>query len=114
MTRENDIVLIYYENNPMVYARVEEITADHKKGWYLVKLLILGIPLQTVQWLLRDVYIDGTEFTMDGKKMRFERVSCPPDTPADDIPGADSATGNPEETFDRDASVIPFPTSPED
>ncbi len=104
MTREKDIVLIYYEDNPMVYARIEEIAADHKKGWYLVKLLILGIPLQAVHWLLRDAYIDGTEFTMDGKKMRLEKVVCPPDQPAGDISGADSKTG---------ASVIPFPSQPD-
>ena len=113
MTQENDIVLIYYENKPMVFARIEDITADHKKGWYLVKLLILGIPLQTVHWLLRDTYIDGAEFTMDGKKMRLEKVVCPPDKPGQDHPGTDSKTGHGEAQADRKASVIPFPTQPE-
>ena len=113
MTRENDIVLIYYENNPMVYARIEDITADHKKGWYLVKLLILGVPLQTVHWLLRDVYIDGAEFTMDGKKMRLEKVVCPVDNTGEDLPGADSRTDDGADQADRKASVIPFPTQPE-
>jgi hypothetical protein len=113
MTKENDIVLIYYENNPMVFARIEDVTADHKKGWYLVKLLILGIPLQTVHWLLRDAYIDGAEFTMDGKKMRLEKVVCPPDKPGEDLPGTDSRTDDAEDQTDRKASVIPFPTQPE-
>jgi len=112
MTQENDIVLMYFENKPMAYARIEDITADHKKGWYLVKLLILAIPLQTVHWLLRDTYIDGTEFSMDGKTMRLEKVVCPPDDAPGDITGTDQADNSGDET-DQDASVIPFPTQPE-
>jgi hypothetical protein len=110
MTLENDIVLIYFENKPLVYARVEAITADHKKGWYLVKLLILGIPLQVVHWLLREAYIDGAEFTMDGKTMRLEKVVCPPDAAMGDMAGADAQPDNSREQTGRDASVIPFPT----
>lgn len=79
MTQENDIVLIYYEDNPLVLARIESITPDIKRGWYHVKLLMLQIPVQVATWLLRDTYISGSEFTMGGKKMRMERVECPPD-----------------------------------
>ncbi|MBW1759856.1 MAG: hypothetical protein JRG68_08335 [Deltaproteobacteria bacterium] len=79
MTHENDIVLIYFEDKPFVFARIEDIAADSKKDWYHVKLLMLQIPLQTVTWILRDIYIDGEEFTMNGKKMRMEKVVCPED-----------------------------------
>lgn len=77
MAQENDIVLIYYENNPVVFARIEDVSPDVKKDWYLVKLLLLQVPLQTVTWILRDRYILGDEFTMNGKRMRLERVVCP-------------------------------------
>ena len=32
-----------------------------------------------VTWILRDVYIDGEPYTMGGKAMRIEKVTCPPD-----------------------------------
>jgi len=79
MARENDLVLVYYEGNPLFFARIEDISPDIKPGWYHVKLLILQVPVQTATWLLRDVYTDGTEFAMGGKKMRIEPVEIPSD-----------------------------------
>jgi hypothetical protein len=35
------------------------------------------MPLQVVTWILRDIYINGQEFTMEGKKIRLEKVVCP-------------------------------------
>lgn len=77
MAVENDLVLIYFEDAPLVYARIENITADHKAGWYQVTLLVLQVPLQVVVWILRDAYIEGAPFTMDGKAVRLEKVVCP-------------------------------------
>ena len=77
MTKENDIVLIYFEDQPISFARIEDISPDIKKDWYHVKLLLLQVPLQIVNWILRDIYIDGQEFTMEGKKIRLEKVVCP-------------------------------------
>lgn len=79
MTKENDIVLIHLEDEPMAFARVEHISPDAKKGWYQVKLLMLLVPLQVTTWILRDVYINGQEFTMGGKRVRMEPVVCPKD-----------------------------------
>ena len=79
MTVEKDIVLIYFEDKPLTFARIESILPDSKKDWYHVKLLMLQIPLQVVTWILKDVYIRGTEFTMNGKKMRLEKVESPPE-----------------------------------
>jgi len=79
MTGENDIVLIYFEDKPLVFARIEDITEDYKPGWNHVKLLLLQVPLQTVTWILRNAYIDGDPFTMDGKKVRIEKIVCPED-----------------------------------
>jgi hypothetical protein len=77
MATIKDVVLIYYEENPVVFARIEDITPDYKKDWYHVTFLMLQLPLQTVTWILRDIYIEGETFTMGGKKMRLELVEAP-------------------------------------
>jgi len=83
MAKENDVVLIYFEDQPLAFARIEDISPDIKKDWYHIKLLLLQVPLQVVTWILRDTYIDGAEFTMGGKRLRLEKVVCPdePDIP---------------------------------
>jgi hypothetical protein len=77
MTTINDIVLIHHENKPLSFARIESITPDVKPDWYHVELLLFQIPLQTVTWILRDVYIDGDPFTMGGKEIRLEKIVSP-------------------------------------
>ncbi|MFC1812016.1 hypothetical protein ACFL03_04945 [Thermodesulfobacteriota bacterium] len=79
MATENDVVLIHFDDNPLTFARIEKISPDIKKDWYHVKLLLLQVPPQAVTWILRDAYISGEEFTMDGKRMRLEKVVCPED-----------------------------------
>ena len=74
---ENDLVLIYFEDNPLSFARIESILPDSKPDWYHVKLLMLQVPPQVVTWILRDVYINGEEFTMNSQRMRLEKVVAP-------------------------------------
>ena len=85
MAVENDLVLIYFEEKPLAFARIESILPDSKKDWYHVKLLLLQIPLQVVTWILKDAYISGTEFTMNGKKMRLEKVETPAEQETSDL-----------------------------
>ena len=92
MAKENDVVLIFFENQPLAFARIEDISPDFKKDWYHVKLLILQVPLQVVTWILRDIYIEGAEFTMGGKKMRLEKVVCPQETEPAEEPDVKSET----------------------
>ncbi|HHP7233196.1 MAG TPA: hypothetical protein ACFCUC_01080 [Desulfobacterales bacterium] len=84
MTAENEIVLIYLEDQPLSFARIEAIEADAKPHWYQVRLLLLQIPLQVVTWILREAYINGEVFTMNGKRMRLEKVVPPADTQPSD------------------------------
>ena len=77
MANENDIVLIYLEDQPLSFARIEDIVPDSKPDWFHVKLLLLQIPVQVVTWILRDIYINGEEFTMNGKRMRLETIVAP-------------------------------------
>lgn len=85
MTTTNDVVLIYFEDQPFSFARVEDIMPDIKKDWYHIKLLLLKIPLETVTWILKDVYINGDEFTMGGNRMRIEKIVAPDDMDEDDF-----------------------------
>ncbi|MCF8111851.1 MAG: hypothetical protein K9J85_10225 [Desulfobacteraceae bacterium] len=80
MTAEKDIVLIYHEDQPVVFARVEDIQPDVKKDWYHISLMLLKLPVQTVTWILKDDYINGAEFTMGGYRMRLEKIE-PPEQP---------------------------------
>ena len=77
MTTINDLVLLYMHDKPVSFARVEAIEADHKPGWYHVTLLMLQIPVTEITWILREAYIDGEPFTMDGNPMRIEKVVPP-------------------------------------
>jgi len=77
MATINDVVLIHLEDAPVSFARVESILPDAKKDWYHVKFLMLQIPLQVVTWILKDDYINGDDFHMNGKKMRITKVESP-------------------------------------
>lgn len=88
MAAKNDIVLIHVEDAPVSFARVEEIKPDMKRGWYVIKLLLLQVPLQVVSWILKGEYIGGEAFFMGGKKMKLEVVECPKDDFGAAIPDA--------------------------
>ncbi|MFZ5587488.1 MAG: hypothetical protein ACOZHQ_16330 [Thermodesulfobacteriota bacterium] len=95
ITQPGEVVLIHHGGQPAAYARVEEILADVKPGWWQIRLLVLTVPTQEITWILREEYIDGGEFTMGGVAMRLTRLEPPrparppePDPPADDQGGA--------------------------
>lgn len=106
MAQENDIVLIYFEDKPLVFARIEDIHPDVKPDWFQVKLLLLQLPLQPVTWILRTAYIHGDEFTMNGKRMRLERVENPEPTEADDSVSSDAEAQDGKDDAGGDAKVI--------
>lgn len=106
-----DVVLIYYEEEPAFFARIESIEPDTKKGWFRVQLLVLTIPLGTITWILREEYINGVPFTMEGKPLRIEAVNPAP-------VGWDSENAE-REDIDRVGSdgqrkIIPFRGSKQD
>jgi len=104
MAIEGDVVLIYHEEQPTVFARIEYIEPDIKKNWYHVTMLLLTIPTQTVTWILRDQYIDGEVFTMGGKPMRLEEVKKVTISEDKQSPGQDKTKKAPG----KPAEVIPF------
>ena len=105
---EGNLVLIHYHDQPAVYARIEGIEPDIKKGWYQVTLLLLTIPAQTVTWILREAYINGASFTMGGQAIRLEEVPRLPQKVKSQGAGPSSGQGD----RDRPAKVIPFKKEP--
>ncbi|OEU49117.1 MAG: hypothetical protein BA872_07520 [Desulfobacterales bacterium C00003060] len=75
MATMGDIVLIYCEEEPAFFARIEDISPDRKSDWYQVKLLVLQVPLKEALWILREEYINGEDFTMNGRRIRMNEVS---------------------------------------
>jgi hypothetical protein len=75
MTTVGDLVLVRQEEQPAFFARIEDIWTDAKPGWYQVKFLVLQIPIEETVWILREGYINGETFTMNGRKMRIEKLS---------------------------------------
>jgi len=103
MTTEKNLVLIYFEDTPVVFARVERILPDAKPDWYHITLLMLQVPLQTVTWILKDIYINGETFTMNGKQMRLEKVEAPVE------PGPEGSENTGDEGNEKqDGNVISF------
>ncbi len=81
MTGPKDLVLIYLENQPVFFARVETIIPDIKLGWVRMSFLILQVPVSLGEWILLPEYIQGEEFTMGGKKVLIEKVEVPVEAP---------------------------------
>ena len=74
---ENDLILIHVQHNPGFFARVEEVVADRKAGWWQVRLLPLSLDnleFQSIVWILDDHQICGEEFTMQSVSMRIQKV----------------------------------------
>jgi len=74
---EQDLILIYVEEKPAFFGRVEKITPDVKKNWWRVAMLVLQIPVKIVTWILDDDQIRGADFTMSGIPVRIEKVEVP-------------------------------------
>ena len=77
MVTIGDLVLVYQEEKPAFFARIEDISADVKVHWYQVTLLVLQVPVIEAVWILRESYMDGETFTMNGKRVRIEKVQAP-------------------------------------
>lgn len=73
----NDLVLVHIDNKPAFYARIEDISADAKAGWWQVKLLVLTHPCQIYTWILEESQINGAQFTMGGTPVMLEKVISP-------------------------------------
>jgi hypothetical protein len=108
MNYEGDVVLVYYQDKPAVYARIESVEQDMKKDWYQVTLLLLTIPAQRVTWILREEYFNGTPFTMGGNSMLIEEVK----RVKTEVRFEDDEKTDDKDSRSKPAKVIPFKGSP--
>jgi hypothetical protein len=79
MATINDLVLVYLDQKPSFYARINDINPDVKRGWYQVELLVLTLPPQTLVWILEEAHLKGEDFTMGGRPMKL--LEIPPKSP---------------------------------
>ena len=105
MATIGDVVLIYHGDRASFFARVDSIEPDIKKDWYRVQLLILTLPIRAVTWILREEYINGMPFTMEGNPVRIEAVKPLPIEPYSDETGEEPSDKSPP---GRGRKVIPF------
>jgi hypothetical protein len=73
-TNAGDLLMIYGERTPLGFARVEDISPDLKPGWWRITLMLLHVPIQYITWILREEYIDGEFFSIEGRRMRLQRL----------------------------------------
>ncbi len=73
-TGPGDLVLIHLQGRPATFARVEDIRAQGRPGWFFCDLLVLTVPPQPMTWILEREQIDGVGFTMGGQPVRIERA----------------------------------------
>jgi len=77
MATINDLVLVHVDDKPGFYARIEDISPDVKKGWWVVKLLVLSFPLQVFTGILDDSQLAGASLTMGGTPLLIEKIVSP-------------------------------------
>jgi len=92
MFQKGEVVLLYFHKKPTVFARVESVSRDRKKGWWKTCFLALTLPLKKMEWILDDDQMRGEPFTMDGHPIRIERVP-PSEEEADIVIRGDSEDG---------------------
>lgn len=74
MRNIGEIVAVYIDDKPSVYARIEDYETDVKPRWFKVKMLFLTFPPQEITWLLREAQVDGEPFTMNNIPVRLDAV----------------------------------------
>lgn len=75
MRNIGEIVAVYIDDKPSIYARIEDYEADVKPRWFKVKMLFLTFPPQEVTWILREAQVDGEPFTMNNIPVKLNTVN---------------------------------------
>lgn len=90
-----DVVAIYFDSKPSVYARIEMITPDIKPHWFQIRLLFLSFPPQETTWILREEYLEGSDFTMKDIPIRIVPLGSPgtEEPPPRDLPAKKPGAG---------------------
>ncbi len=71
-----EVLLVYVQEKPAFYIRIDQLVPDRKKGWWQVHFTALTLPSEHLVWLLDNDQIRGADFTMQGNPIRLDRVSA--------------------------------------
>ncbi len=114
-TDVGDLVLIHFEEQPALFARIEAIRPHDTPGWYSCDLLALALPPQRMSWILEQSQIEGASYTMGGRAVRLVRLpdagtpaepATPP--PATLQPTEGKASRKPDKQTPTRGRVIPL------
>lgn len=105
---EQEIILIYVQEKPAFFARVEKIIPDVKKNWWRVSMIVLQVPVKIVTWIIDGEQIQGAEFTMGGIPIRIEHIEVPAHPDLSELDESNSIT-TPEETNRQEKQVEESP-----
>jgi len=72
MAYAGDVVLIYNDEKPAFFARIDSIKPDIKKGWFVVQFLSLTIPLRR-----RKVLLKKQQWCLKIREKRSSRLDHP-------------------------------------
>lgn len=88
MVQIHDVALVYVENKPSYYIRIENMIADPMQpdGWK-IDFSVLGAKIIKVTWLLRECWLKGDEFEFNKIPHRLEIIV--PDIPIGFIDGVE-------------------------
>ena len=75
--QQGEVLLVYMNDEPTFFTRVESINPDAKKGWWQLTLLILALPLKIMTWTLDSDQMRGQTFTLKGVPVEIRRVQAP-------------------------------------
>ena len=74
MFSQGEVLLVYFNEQPAMYVRIESVRPDRKKHWWQITLLLLVFPSTQMTWILDDEQMRGAAFTMQQQPIRLERV----------------------------------------
>ena len=77
MFSAGQVIIVYVDDEPGFFARVERVQPDRKKGWWQLTFLMLAIPLKSMSWVLDDEQMRGQPFTMNEVAMQIKQVEAP-------------------------------------
>lgn len=74
--KENDVCIIYVNDLPQGFIRIESIESDIKPGWYSVKFIELLFPIKVNTWKIDEEHLKGADINMKGFKFNLQPLMC--------------------------------------
>lgn len=74
MLKENDVAIIYVQEIPSGFIRIDDVQPDDKQGWWLITFTKLEFPLQAMTWKLDDDHVNGGDIFMKGVRIKIQAI----------------------------------------